>query len=117
MKTLIILNHNPYDGTDVTRNAIRLAEQLLESGLSIEIFLLNDAVDLGRQGVSPGSYDTDLGAQLTSLLARGVSVKACQSCLSRCGLGKGKALMDGVKESTMPELARLVKDSDKILSF
>ncbi len=117
MNALIILNHNPYDGTDVTRNALRLAGQLLDTGMSISIFLLNDAVDLGRKGVSPGVYDTNLGDKLNELIAKGVTVKACGSCLSRCGMGKGQPLMDGVKESTMPELARLVKTSDKILSF
>ena len=28
MTTLIILNHTPYDGTDLTWNALRLAGQL-----------------------------------------------------------------------------------------
>ena len=32
MKTLLVLNRNPYDGTDVTWNALRLAEQLLNRG-------------------------------------------------------------------------------------
>ena len=33
MKTLLVLNGNPYDGTDVTWNALRLAEQLLNRGV------------------------------------------------------------------------------------
>jgi uncharacterized protein involved in oxidation of intracellular sulfur len=117
MKSLLILNNNPYDGTDVTRNALRLAEQLLNIGSSVEIFLLNDAVDLGRAGVSPGLYDTHLGDMLASLMNKGVPVKACLSCLSRCGTAKNKPLLSGVKEGKMPELAQLVKESDKVLTF
>ena len=30
--TTIILNHQPYDGTDVTWNALRLAKTLFKSG-------------------------------------------------------------------------------------
>ena len=33
MKTLLIFNRNPYDGSDVTWNGLRLADQLLNAGL------------------------------------------------------------------------------------
>jgi uncharacterized protein involved in oxidation of intracellular sulfur len=117
MKTLLILNSNPYDGTDVTRNALRLAEQLLNIGVEVELFLLNDSVDLGRQEVSPGQYDTDLGSMLVALIGKGVPVKACLTCLSRCGLAKNKPLLSGVKEGKMTELALLVKEADRVISF
>lgn len=32
MKILIVLNREPYDGTDVSWNALRLADKLLEGG-------------------------------------------------------------------------------------
>jgi uncharacterized protein involved in oxidation of intracellular sulfur len=117
MKTLLILNNNPYNGTDVTRNALRLAEQLLNIGVEVELFLLNDSVDLAREGVSPGQYDTNLGDLLSALINKGVSVKACLTCLSRCGLAKNKPLLHGVKEGKMPELALLIKEADKVVSF
>lgn len=40
MKALIVLNRNPYDGTDITWNALRLAEQLLNAGLEVNMFLM-----------------------------------------------------------------------------
>jgi uncharacterized protein involved in oxidation of intracellular sulfur len=48
MKLLLIFNRNPYDGTDITWNGLRLASQLLKSGSEVWIFLMNDAVDLAR---------------------------------------------------------------------
>ena len=41
MATLLILNHQPYDGTDVTWNALRLARQLNNDGVEVRIFLMN----------------------------------------------------------------------------
>ena len=36
--TTIILNHQPYDGSDVTWNALRLAKTLHKSGEAVNIF-------------------------------------------------------------------------------
>ncbi len=38
MATLLILNQQPYDGTDVTWNALRLARQLNNDGVEVRIF-------------------------------------------------------------------------------
>lgn len=43
-----ILNHEPYDGSDVTYNALRLAKNLRKNGEEVNLFLMNDAVDLVR---------------------------------------------------------------------
>jgi uncharacterized protein involved in oxidation of intracellular sulfur len=117
MKLLIILNRNPYDGSDVTRNALRLADFTLKAGEGVSIFLMNDGVDLAREGVSPGVYDTNLSNMLIELIAKGVSVKVCSTCLIRCGLAKGMPLMPGAAEAKIPELVSLIKEADKVLSF
>ena len=36
--TTIILNHQPYDGTDVTWDTLRLAKTLFKSGEKVNIF-------------------------------------------------------------------------------
>ena len=46
MKILIIFNHEPYNGTDVTWNGLRLAGKLAEGGNEVRLFLMNDAVDI-----------------------------------------------------------------------
>ena len=45
MKVLIIFNHEPYDGSDVAWNGLRLAKKLFERGNGVRIFLMNDSVD------------------------------------------------------------------------
>ena len=51
MAILLILNHAPYDGTDLTWNALRLAGQLKKDGGEPRLFLMNDSVDLARDGL------------------------------------------------------------------
>lgn len=48
----IILNHQPYDGSDVTWNALRLAKELHNNQEQVHIFLMNDAVDLARDNMT-----------------------------------------------------------------
>ncbi len=76
MKILIIFNHEPYDGTDVTWNGLRLADKLVEGGSEVRIFLMNDAVDLARDACRPPeAYEQDLSGMLKALIARGVTVR------------------------------------------
>ncbi len=118
MKILIIFNHKPYDSTDVTWNALRLAERLLESGKEVRIFLMNDAVDLARDACKrPDAYDQDLGEMLKDLISMGAVVKVCGTCMARCGIHRNQPYFEGAESSTMPELAAWVIDSDKVLTF
>jgi uncharacterized protein involved in oxidation of intracellular sulfur len=117
MKVLMILNRNPYDGTDVTWNALRLGEKLVEANAELKIFLVNDSVDLAREGVKPASGYFDLTEMLNGLIAKGVSVKVCGTCLVRCGLHKGEPLVKGATEAKMPELAEWIFECDKVVSF
>lgn len=118
MKILIIFNREPYDSTDVTWNGLRLADKLLDAGSEVRIFLMNDAVDLARDVCRPPEgYDQDLSQMLKALIARGVSVKACGTCMARCGIYKNHPYFEGAETSTMPTLAEWVIDSDKVISF
>ena len=118
MKTLIIFNHELYDNTNVTWNGLRLADKLLDAGSEVRIFLMNDAVDMARDVCRPPeAYDQDLSQMLKALIARGVSVKVCGTCMARCGIYKNHPYFDGAIKSTMPELAEWVADCDKLLTF
>jgi len=118
MKVLIIFNRQPYDNTDVTWNGLRLAGKLLEAGQEVRVFLMNDAVDLARDICSPPEgYDQDLSAMLKKLISRGVPVRVCGTCMSRCGLYKNHPYFEGAEDSTMPALAEWVVDSDRVLTF
>lgn len=118
MSTLIIFNREPYDNTDVTWNGLRLAEKLLDAGQQVRIFLMNDAVDMARDVCRPPEgYDQDLGMMLKALIARGVAVKVCATCMVRCGIYKNHPYFIGAETSTMPELADWVIECDKVLTF
>ena len=118
MKILIIFNHEPYDGTDVTWNGLRLAGQLLENNQEVKIFLMNDSVDMAREVcVPPAGYDQDLKEMVKNLIKKGVQVEVCGTCNARCGIHKTVPYYEGANSSTMQKLAELVIECDKILTF
>ena len=48
---LLVFDRNPYDGTDVTWNGFRLADQLLNTGLEVNIFLMNYLDEEGFENI------------------------------------------------------------------
>ena len=117
MKVLFLFNCNPYDGTDVTWNGLRLAEQLISQEIDLRIFLMNDSVDLAREITKPPEGYFDLGEMLKELVSKGVSLKVCGTCKVRCGIHKGEPYFDEAQEAKISELAEWVKESDKIITF
>ena len=118
MDILIILNGSPYDGSDRTWNALRLANTLLQKECEVWIFLMNDSVDLARdKTVKPDYYDTDLVAMLKELIGKGLVLKVCGTCQARCGIHKNEPYFSADVKSTMNELAELVISSGKVISF
>ena len=117
MNALFIFNRNPYDGTDVTWNGLRLAEALLNVGLEVKIFLMNDSVDLARDITKPPEGYFDLVQMLKELIAKDVPVKVCGTCNVRCGIHKGEPYFEGAQKAKMTELAQWVKEADKVISF
>ncbi|NLC69946.1 MAG: DsrE family protein [Desulfuromonadaceae bacterium] len=118
MKILIIFNREPYDGTDITWNGLRLAGKLAETDQEVRIFLMNDSVDMARDVCKPPEgYDQDLSNMLKVIISRGVPVKVCGTCMARCGVYKNHPYFEGAAKATMAELAEWVIDSDKVLTF
>ncbi len=118
MKVLIIFNREPYDNTDVTWTGLRLADTLRKKGQEVRIFLMNDSVDMARDVCKvPEGYDQDLSQMLKDLIANGVPVKVCGTCMARCGIYKNHPYFEGANKSTMGELAEWVVDSDRVLTF
>ena len=117
MNTLLIFNRPPYDGTDVTWNGLRLAEQLLQLNIEVRIFLMNDAVDLARDASQPPEGYFDLGKMLKDLIAREVKIKVCGTCKVRCGIYKGEPYFEGALEAKMTELSGWIKQADRMVAF
>ena len=116
MQLLLVINRAPYDGTDVAWNALRLADTALEGGLSVRIFLMNEGVDLARTGARPAEAEFDLQDMLQDLMQRGAAVRLCQTCLNRCGIGRGEVIPQA-KVAGMKDLLDWIKGSDKVLTF
>ena len=118
MKVLIVFNREPYDNTDVTWNGLRLANTLRTKGQEVRIFLMNDSVDMARDVCkAPESYDQDLSQMLKDLIANGVTVKVCGTCMARCGIYKNHPYFEGAEKSTMKTLAEWTVECDKVLTF
>ncbi len=117
MPILLILNHAPYDGTDLTWNALRLAGQLKKDGVEVRLFLMNDSVDLARDGVPVPEGSSDLAQMVKDLIADRVAVKVCGTCQARCGIRKGEPYYEGAQKSTMAELSEWVRESEQVLTF
>ena len=118
VKILIIFNRQPYDGTDVTWNGLRLAGKLADGGNEVRLFPMNDAVDLARNACRPPQgYDQDLTLMLKALIGRGVQVKVCGTCMTRCGVLRNQPYFDGAGKSTMQSLADWVVESDSVISL
>lgn len=116
--TTLVLNNQPYNGNDVAWNALRLAKTLFDSGQEVNIFLMNDAVDLARDITKkPDGYEYDLVDMLKKMYADGISLQVCGGCNARCGLFKNEPYFDENISSTMQILADWVIKSDKVITF
>ena len=115
MKILLILNHSPYDGSDIIWNALRLSDTVLSNGNDVRIFLMNDSVDLARAQAKL-DYEFDLGKMLLDLQNKKAMVKLCTTCINRCGIAKGE-ILDKSWPGSMQDLASWVCESDKVITF
>ena len=114
----IILNHQPYNGSDVAWNALRLASTLHKNSKEVNIFLMNDAVDLARgKTAKPDFHDHDLVKMIKELYENGVNLQVCGTCNARCGIYKNKPYFDNNISSTMQVLSDWVINSDKVITF
>ena len=116
MKILFIINEPPY-GNERSYNALRLALALLKEDPipEVTVFLMADAVSCAKAG-----QKTPDGYYNIERMLKGVGLKAdillCGTCMEARGL-KDDELVRGTKSSTMPELARLTMEADKVLTF
>ena len=118
MKILVIFNHQPYDGSDIAWNGLRLVETLLKKGEEVRVFLLNDSVDLAREATKkPDFYEYDLVQMLKELYENGIKLKVCGTCQARCGLNKNQPYFNDNIKGTMDDLANWVIECDKVLTF
>ena len=116
MQMLIILNEAPY-GQERSFHGLRLADALLklEDDLDLTVYLTNDAVLCAKTGQQTPSGYYNIERMLKPILRKG-DVMACRTCMEARGLTQGD-LMEGVRETTLGELAQLTLEADKVLAF
>jgi len=114
MKVLIILNEPSY-GTERSYNGLRLAKALINTDANVSVFLMADAVICAKHGqkVPQGFYNIEL--MLNSVVRKG-EVLLCGTCMDARGI-HDEDIVSGAKRSTMPELAELTMEADKVLVF
>jgi len=114
MKTLFILNDAPY-GTEKSYNGLRLALALAKlPGHHIRIFLMADAVVCGKRGQKTPEGYYNVERMLRGCATKLIEIGACGSCADARGVSDAE-FIDGVRRSTMAELAEWTVEADKIL--
>ena len=113
----IIVNDAPY-GVERAWNALRLASATASGTVKSEVnvFLLGDAVSIAKKGQKTPDGYYNLESMLVDLIEKGVTVRACGSCLSARGL-ELKDLVEGVEKGSMMILSEWVKESCNVISF
>lgn len=116
MRVLIVVNDAPY-GSERTYNALRLASALLtvESELELTLFLIGDAVACAKAGQKTPQGYYNVERMLIPVQRKGL-VLACETCLAARGL-EAKDLVEGCRPAKLGELATLVLDAEKVLTF
>lgn len=114
-RTLFILNDAPY-GNERVYNALRLAGALVtKEDQHVRVFLLADAVTCAKAGqkVPEGYYNVQL--MLRKLLHKG-ELAMCGTCMDARGMTEAE-ILEGVKRSTLNQLADWTIEADKVLVF
>ena len=113
----IIINSSPY-GNEQVWNALRLATASISTsiGMSVNVFLLGDAVVGAKKGQKTPEGYYNLEKMLRDLTASGAKILACGTCLNSRAITK-EDLIEGIEVGTMLKLAGWIKDSSKVLSF
>lgn len=116
MKVLTILNDAPY-GSERSYNGLRLALSLAKrEDVEQRIFLMADAVGCGRAGqVTPSGY-YNVERMLHGLIAAGVEIGLCGSCMDARGVLEGD-IVAGCRRSSMAELTDWAIWADKVVTW
>lgn len=114
-KTLtIFLATTPY-GYENTRTALKLAEAVLDQGHRVTIFASADGVHNFTTGQGPqGAPNAEEG--FARLIAKGLRVELCGSCLKFRGIGR-EDILEGAAPSSLKMLFGLLEQSDAFLSL
>jgi tRNA 2-thiouridine synthesizing protein D len=122
LKTLtIILTDGPYI-SQYAEMAYKIASEALKLKVfQVNIFLYLDAVHVPKSGQKPSLF-ADTGRLFQELAERGAVVRACARCAAARGYsaeadGSSPDYPQGIKISSLYELAEMLKRSDKVMAL
>ncbi|HWP92527.1 MAG TPA: DsrE family protein [Thermodesulfobacteriota bacterium] len=115
-KAVIIINEAP--SSMRAWNGFRLSAALVGVDMKVELFLLNDGVYCAHKGQTPPEEISgqNTGAKIRELLDMGVQVTLCTQCAQTRGITEGM-VVEGVVWGSMVDLAKSIKESQKVISF
>lgn len=116
MQLLLINNQKSYSGKDDCWNLLRLAQTALSKGHKVNIFLINDGVELANVNIKPPENYFNLQDILKEIIEKGATVKLCKTCIDRCGINEDE-ILEGVIVAGMDNLLQWIEESDKVVSF
>ena len=111
---MLFLATTPY-GSEDADTALRLARAALAKGHRVRLFASADAVHVAQTGQQPTGLP-NTPAELQDLMALGLQVELCGSCLRFRGLGRN-LLVEGAEPSSLKGLFAAVSEADAFLSF
>ena len=115
MKTLtLFLTTTPY-ANENTHTAMQLARAALDNGYAVNLFASADGVYNFTQGQAPKGLP-DAGKEFADLIARGLHVELCGTCLTFRGITPDRQL-PGSEPSSMKRLFGLMKSSDVFITL
>jgi uncharacterized protein involved in oxidation of intracellular sulfur len=116
MHVLVIANDSPY-GSERTYNALRLAAAIpaVDPDVQLTLFLLGDAVACAKAGQSTPQGYYNVERMLLPIQRKGL-VLACETCLAARGL-QAADLAEACRPAKLGELATLVLEADRVLTF
>jgi uncharacterized protein involved in oxidation of intracellular sulfur len=114
VKILTILNDAPY-GSERSYNGLRLILALAKrEDVDQQLFMMADAVLCAKRGQQTADGYYNIERMLRGCATRKVTIGTCGTCMDARGL-TDEELLDGVRRSSMAELAEWTADADKVL--
>lgn len=108
----IVIGDGPYT-KERPFTMLRFAFTALLDGHSVNLFLLEDGIFVGKKNQDPATYD-NIGNWMKDVLSEGANVKACGVCMKARGVSDGE-LIDGIEKTSMNTLVDMCQEADNIL--
>ncbi len=115
-KAVVIINEAPSNMR--AWNGFRLSGALIGADMKVEVFLMNDGIFCGHKGQTPPEEISgqNTGGKIKELLAIGARVRLCTQCAQTRGITENM-IVEGVDWASMVDLAKSIKECQKVVSF